>query len=115
MYNWILIAGADDTAIFCGAVDFLDHYPVQHSFYPNNNDETLEFTLPDNTHISVPKTKRRMIFAWGWSAGSCQVPSLDDSYLAEVKQSVLERFEREYAHLNVDGIYFQSFTERPDT
>ena len=168
LYNWVLIAGADDTAVFYGAVDFLDHYLVQHSFYPNNNDETLEFTLPDSTHISAPKTKRRTIFtwghpindyrqfmrnmarmklnevviwndfcpvnakeiteyahewgirviwgfAWGWSAGQCRVATLDDSYLEEVKQSVLERFEREYAHLNVDGIYFQSFTERSDS
>ncbi|MBR5445919.1 MAG: hypothetical protein IKV57_07345 [Clostridia bacterium] len=166
-YNWILIAGDNDTALYYGAVDFLDHCLVQHSFYPNNNDETLDFELPDSTHISAPQTKRRLIFtwghpindyrqfirnmarmklnevilwndfcpvnareiteyahewgvrviwgfAWGWSAGQCSVPNLEDSYLAEVKQSVLERFEREYAPLHVDGIYFQSFTERSD-
>ena len=167
-YRWILISGADYTALYYGAVDFLDHYLVQHSFYPNNNDETLDFDLPESTHISAPKTKRRTIFtwghpindyrqfmrnmarlklnevvlwndfcpvnakeiieyahewgirviwgfAWGWSAGACRVPNLEDSYLAEVKHSVLDRFEREYAHLNVDGIYFQSFTERGDS
>lgn len=166
--NWVLIAGWDDQALYYGAVDFLDHCLVQHTEYPNNNDDTLDFELPDSTHISAPKTKRRMIFtwghpindyrqfmrnmarlklnevilwndfcpvnakeimdyahewgirviwgfAWGWTAGGCQVENLDDAYLETVKNSVLERFEKEYAHLDVDGIYFQSFTERWDS
>ncbi len=165
MYNWILIAGADDAALYYGAVDFLDHYLVQHSHYPMcDNNETLDFELPDSIHISRPQTKRRTIFtwghpindyrlfmrnmarlklneviiwndfcpvnaaeimayahewgirviwgfAWGWIDGCGNIKSIDDEYLAGVKQAVLDTFEREYAHLDLDGIYFQSFTE----
>lgn len=168
-YNWILIAGYDDRSLYYGAVDFLDHYLVQHSHYPMcDNNETLDFELPDSTHISSPQTARRLIFtwghpindyrlfmrnmarqklneviiwndfcpvnakeitdyahewgirviwgfAWGWIDGCGSIRSIDDDYLAEVKASVLERFDREYAHLGVDGIYFQSFTERGDS
>jgi len=165
IYNWILIAGADDASLYYGAVDFLDHYLVQHSHYPMcDNNETLDFELPDSIHISKPQTKRRMIFtwghpindyrlfmrnmarlklneviiwndfcpvnareimeyahewgirviwgfAWGWIDGCGNIKSIDDDYLANVKQAVLDKFEKEYAHLDLDGIYFQSFTE----
>ena len=168
-YNWILIAGADDRSLYYGAADFLDHYLVQHSHYPMcDSNETLDFELPDSTHISAPQTQRRMIFtwghpindyrlfmrnmarlklneviiwndycpvnareitdyahewgirviwgfAWGWIDGCGRIRIIDDNYLAEVKNTVLERFEKEYAPLGVDGIYFQSFTERGDS
>ena len=168
-YNWVLIAGWDDRAVYYGAVDFLDHYLVQHAHYPMcDSRETLDFTLPDSTHISRPQTGRRLIFtwghpindyrlfmrnmarqklnevilwndfcpvnareiidyahewgirviwgfAWGWIDGCGKIKSIDDEYLLGVRRSVLERFEREYAPLDVDGIYFQSFTERGDS
>lgn len=48
-------------------------------------------------------------YAWGWSPESCKDFHVKD--LEAIKAGVLEKFEREYAPLGVDGIYFQSFTE----
>ena len=47
-------------------------------------------------------------FAWCWDT-DCTRFSMDalDAYGAEI----FEKYEREYAHLGGDGIYFQSFTE----
>ena len=52
-------------------------------------------------------------YAWGWSPRACADFRVAD--LQKIKEGVLEKFEREYAPLGVDGIYFQSFTELHDT
>ena len=51
-------------------------------------------------------------FAWGWST-KCEELALrfDRATLDSIKQSVLETYERDYADVGGDGIYFQSFTE----
>ncbi len=50
-------------------------------------------------------------FAWGWSESRTDMESVDRNALKELKEKVIEVYEREYAHLGADGIYFQSFTE----
>jgi len=51
-------------------------------------------------------------FAWGWDTGFRVDPAkLDDAALLQLKENVLETYEREYASAGGDGIYFQSFTE----
>lgn len=49
-------------------------------------------------------------FAWGWQEGCHKIQTIDDDYLKELKERILEMFERDYANAG-DGIYFQSFTE----
>ena len=50
-------------------------------------------------------------FAWGWRESCRTITSIDDKFLTETKQQVLQEYETNYANLNCDGIYFQSFTE----
>lgn len=51
-------------------------------------------------------------FAWGWTNG-CEkyLNDLDANTLQQLREDVLQIYEREYAHTEGDGIYFQSFTE----
>ena len=50
-------------------------------------------------------------FAWGWIDGCGKVADISDERLCELKEQIIERYEREYAGISEDGIYFQSFTE----
>lgn len=47
-------------------------------------------------------------FEWGWGTDCMQADVL---HLEKITQRVLETYKRDYAHLNADGIYFQTFTE----
>lgn len=47
-------------------------------------------------------------FSWGWSQTCTQT---DISDLDRMTEEVLTKFERDYANLDGDGIYFQTFTE----
>lgn len=55
-------------------------------------------------------------YAWGWGV-RCEEIIADllrgqrDASLRTLKESVIRTYEEEYASLNADGIYFQSFTE----
>lgn len=50
-------------------------------------------------------------FAWGWGVDCNTSAQLDDASLKHLKDQIIAKYEREYAHSNCDGIYFQSFTE----
>lgn len=50
-------------------------------------------------------------YAWGWDDG-CNKLSL--KVLDNMTQDILDKFQKEYAPLDVDGIYFQSITEVND-
>lgn len=47
-------------------------------------------------------------YSWGWENG-CKHTTLED--LLNTSDDIIEKFENEYATLDVDGIYFQSCTE----
>ena len=47
-------------------------------------------------------------FAWGWDT-DCNLISIED--LKTKSREIFELYEKNYAHLGGDGIYFQSFTE----
>ena len=47
-------------------------------------------------------------FAWGWDT-NCKSLSIDN--LCQKSQGIFEKFEKEYSHIGVDGIYFQTVTE----
>lgn len=50
-------------------------------------------------------------FAWGWGVDCNTSANLDEDGLKVLRDQVVAKYEREYAHSNCDGIYFQSFTE----
>jgi hypothetical protein len=54
-------------------------------------------------------------YEWGWIDGCESIKSIDGDYLERVGEVAINKFENEYASLGVDGIYFQSFTERNDS
>ena len=51
-------------------------------------------------------------FAWGWTT-KCReaIENLDNASLLSLKKQIISTYENEYASINGDGIYFQSFTE----
>ena len=52
-------------------------------------------------------------FHWGW--GIEGLDPADKKIWEKVKHEVVSKYRDEYVPLGMDGIYFQSFTERPDT
>lgn len=51
-------------------------------------------------------------YTWGWGE---QYDPTDKAVLDQWADRIIDTFEKQYAHLNVDGIYFQTFTEIQDT
>ena len=51
-------------------------------------------------------------FAWGWGV-NCKkiVEAFSAESINELKASIIDKYKKEYANTNADGIYFQSFTE----
>lgn len=52
--------------------------------------------------------------SWGWNEARPENGGLDisdENKLLEIQKSVIKNYEDNYADLNIDGIYFQSFTE----
>lgn len=47
-------------------------------------------------------------YEWGWDT-DCNV--FDLSAIHSMSETIFEKYEKDYAHLGLDGIYFQSFTE----
>jgi len=52
-------------------------------------------------------------YSWGWK-DYCKASGITDEDIAELKRTIIREYQTDYAHLNCDGIYFQSFTERQD-
>ncbi len=53
-------------------------------------------------------------FSWGWNEARQENGSLDisdDKRLADIQRSITENYKNNYLPLDIDGIYFQSFTE----
>lgn len=54
-------------------------------------------------------------FSWGWNeARPCNGEGLDisdEKILSHLKDVIVKKYDDEYASLDIDGIYFQSFTE----
>lgn len=80
----------------------LNQLVVWNDFVPINAREVIDYAHEYGIQLVFG-------YSWGWSPGSCGEFCVAD--LEKLKESVLERFESEYAPLGVDGIYFQSFTE----
>lgn len=58
-------------------------------------------------------------FSWGWNEarpGYEPKPDFaDDQVLQKIKDGIIRTYDTHYADLDIDGIYFQSFTETKDT
>lgn len=159
----VWIAGADESGVLWGCVDFYGKYLVKHEYTYDDQYfcNPIEHAFADFACASSPSVSGRGIWTWGhviydyrgfidnmvrlkmntlivWNdyvpvnaaemieyAHSCGIRviwgfawcwdtdcarfSMDafDEYSTEV----CEKYEKEYAHLGGDGIYFQSFTE----
>ena len=75
---------------------------IWNDYLPVNLKEVVDYARENYIKIYLG-------FAWGWDT---VVPSkIDDAYIQGVYESVLKTYETNYANLDCDGIYFQSFTE----
>ncbi len=53
-------------------------------------------------------------FSWGWNEARSENGSLDisdEARLADIQRSIVENYRQNYMRLDIDGVYFQSFTE----
>jgi hypothetical protein len=54
-------------------------------------------------------------FSWGWSTNIVEdFKKLTDKSLVDLKNSIASTYEKEYANIEGDGIYFQTLTEFSD-
>lgn len=53
-------------------------------------------------------------YSWGWKEIGNETSRIADESLESVKKSVIQEYLENYAPINCDGIYFQSFTERTE-
>lgn len=74
---------------------------IWNDFVPANAREMIEYA-----HSCAVKVIWG--FAWGWDNG-CQKLSLKT--LGDQTQNIFAKFQKEFAGLSIDGIYFQSITE----
>lgn len=79
----------------------LNTITIWNDFVPVNAKEMIEYAHGCNIKVIWG-------FSWMWDT-SCENVKLDDLY--DNVDLIIEKFEKEYKQLNVDGIYFQSFTE----
>ena len=74
---------------------------IWNDFLPSNAREITAYAHERNIRVIWG-------FAWLWDT-DCTV--FDMQHLKEESAGILEKFEREFAGIDVDGIYFQTFTE----
>lgn len=77
-----------------------DHVPI-------NIDEVIDYAHSYGIRVNLG-------YSWGWIEGCEKVTDISDERLAELQESIIEKYETQYAPTGCDGIYFQSFTERGD-
>jgi len=74
---------------------------IWNDFVPVNAKEMIEYAHSCNIKVIWG-------FSWLWDT-NCTLVDMDNLYNSI--DGILQKFEKEYYPLNVDGIYFQSFTE----
>ncbi len=74
---------------------------IWNDFVPVNAKEMIDYAHSCNIKVIWG-------YSWLWDT-KCAKVNMDTIY--DGIDSILEKFEKEYKELNVDGIYFQSFTE----
>ncbi len=53
-------------------------------------------------------------YSWGWREIGNKAEEITDESINRVKEIAIQGYRDKYSHLNCDGIYFQSFTERKE-
>lgn len=79
----------------------LNQLIIWNDFVPLNAAEIIEYAHEYGIKVIWG-------YAWGWST---KCDEIDLENLDVLTDSIVEKFQREYAPFGVDGIYFQSFTE----
>lgn len=74
---------------------------IWNDFVPVNAEEMISYAHSCNVKVIWG-------FSWMWDT-NCSLVDMDSLY--DGIDGILDKYEKEYSHLNVDGIYFQSFTE----
>ncbi len=53
-------------------------------------------------------------YSWGWNEARPENGGLDisdEKVLSDIQEAIVENYKKDFLHLPIDGIYFQSFTE----
>ncbi len=74
---------------------------IWNDYLPSNAREIIEYAHARNIRVIWG-------FAWLWDTNCAK---FDMHTLRDQSAGILEKFEREFAGIDVDGIYFQTFTE----
>ena len=53
-------------------------------------------------------------YSWGWKEIGNKATEISQARIDEVKAVAVNEYRKNYSHVNCDGIYFQSFTERKE-
>ena len=81
---------------------------IWNDFVPTNIDDVIAYAHENYMKIYLG-------YAWGWTTHQCSgITDISDAALTQMKDGILQKFKDEYAPIDCDGIYFQSFTERSD-
>ena len=81
---------------------------IWNDFVPTNIDDVIAYAHENYMKIYLG-------YGWGWSTHQCAgTTDISDEVLTQMKDGIVEKFKAEYAPVDCDGIYFQSFTERSD-
>lgn len=75
---------------------------VWNDYLPSNIKEIIDYAHSLGVKIYLG-------FAWGWDVDLTVNDTI--AHIDSVGPAIVERFEKEYASVGCDGIYFQSFTE----
>ena len=78
-----------------------------NDYVPLNIKEVIDFAHSYGIKVNLG-------YSWGWIDGCSKVTDISDARLSELKESIVAEYENNYSGTGCDGIYFQSFTERPD-
>lgn len=74
---------------------------IWNDYPPVNADELVEYAHKKGIKVIWG-------FSWGWGTDCMKT---DINNLKSISDEVVEKYDRDYAKLNGDGIYFQTFTE----
>lgn len=84
---------------------------VWNDYVPVNIDEIINEAHANGMKIYLG-------FSWGWNEARPENGGLniaDEVALKKITDVIVENYEKEYSKLDIDGIYFQSFTETPES
>lgn len=73
---------------------------IWNDFVPVNIDKVIEYAHQNGIYIYLG-------FAWGWDQKCDETIKNTDG----LSSQIAEKYKSEYAHVDCDGIYFQTFTE----